>query len=87
MERKKPNVKCFHVFGSKCYIFIDQEQMHKIDPKSDKGIFLGYSINSGTYRVHNNRTKTITGSINVVIYDVPQIKTSDEKEDYLHINE
>ena len=42
----KPTVKYFHVFGSKCYILEDREHKRKIDPKSDEGIFLGYSTNS-----------------------------------------
>ncbi|KAK2453398.1 gag-protease polyprotein [Trifolium repens] len=39
---RKPTVKYFHVFGSKCYILADREQRRKMDPKSDEGIFLGY---------------------------------------------
>lgn len=38
---RKPIVKYFHVFGSKCYIFADREQRRKMDPNSDEGIFLG----------------------------------------------
>ena len=50
---RKPTVKHFHVFGSKCYILADREQRRKLDPKSDEGIFLGYSTNSRAYRVFN----------------------------------
>ena len=46
---RKPNVKYFHVFGSKCYILKDREQRRKMDPKSDEGIFLGYSTNSRAF--------------------------------------
>jgi hypothetical protein len=38
---KKPTVKYFRVFGSKCYILRDRENLRKFDPKSDEGIFLG----------------------------------------------
>src|SRR3954463_2123621 len=41
-----------------------------MDPKSDEGIFLGYSTNSRAYIVFNSRTKTIMESINVVVDDV-----------------
>jgi hypothetical protein len=41
----------------------------KFDPKSDEGIFLGYSTNSRAYRVYNTRTETVMESINVVIDD------------------
>ncbi|MCI00728.1 copia protein, partial [Trifolium medium] len=54
---RKPIVKYFHVFGSKCYILANREQRRKMDPKSDEGRFLGYSTNSRAYRVFNSRTK------------------------------
>jgi hypothetical protein len=38
---KKPTVKYFRTFGSKCYILRDRENLGKFDPKSDEGIFLG----------------------------------------------
>jgi hypothetical protein len=41
--------------------------MGKFDPKSDEGIFLGYSTNSRAYIVYNTITKTMMESINVVI--------------------
>ncbi|GAU28621.1 hypothetical protein TSUD_55650 [Trifolium subterraneum] len=74
---RKPTVKYFHVFGSKCYILVDREQRRKTDPKSDEGIFLGYSTNNKAYRVFNNRTRTMIESINVIIDDSPEVKVSD----------
>ncbi|CAJ2661762.1 unnamed protein product [Trifolium pratense] len=68
-KNRKPTVKYFHVFGSKCYIFADREPRRKLDPKSDEGIFLGYSTNSRAYRVFNSRTRTMMESINVVVDD------------------
>ena len=66
---KKPKVKYFQIFGSKCYILNDRENPVKFDAKSDEGIFLGYSTNSRAYIVYNKRTKTVMESINVVIND------------------
>ena len=68
-REKKPKVKYFRVFGSKCYILNDRENPGKFDAKNDEGIFLGYSTNSRAYRVYNKRTKTVMESINVVIDD------------------
>ena len=45
-REKKPKVKYFRIFGSKCYILNDMENLGKFDAKSDEGIFLGYSTNS-----------------------------------------
>jgi len=64
---RKPTVKYFHIFGSKCYILADREHGRKMDPKSDEGIFLGYSTNSRAYIVFNTRAKDVMESINVVI--------------------
>lgn len=69
LRGKKPTVKYFRTFGSKCYILRDRENLGKFDPKSDEGIFLGYSTNSRAYRVFNKRTETVMESINVVIDD------------------
>ena len=66
---KKPRVKYFRVFGSKCYILNDWENLGKFDAKSDEGIFLGYSTTSWAYRVFNKRTKTVMESISVKIDD------------------
>ena len=66
---KKPKVKYFRVFGSKCYILNDRENVGKFNAKSDEGIFLGYSTISRAYRVFNKRTKMVMESINMVIDD------------------
>ena len=68
-REKKSKVKYFRVFGSKCYILNDRENLGKFDAKSDEGIFLGYSTNSQSYRVYNKCTKIVMESINVVIDD------------------
>jgi hypothetical protein len=66
---KKLTVKYFRTFGSKYYILRDKENLGKFDPKSDEGIFLGYSTDSHAYRVFNKRTETVMKSINVIIED------------------
>jgi hypothetical protein len=62
-------VKYFHIFGSKCYILADREQRRKMDPKSDEGIFLGYSTNNRAYRVFNSKTNVLMESINFIVDD------------------
>ena len=44
---KKPKVKYFRVFGNKCYILNDRENLGKFDAKSDEGIFLGNLLRVG----------------------------------------
>jgi hypothetical protein len=80
-RERKPTVKHFHVFGSKCYILADREQRRKLDPKSDEGIFLGYSTNSRAYRVYNLRTKVVMESFNVVVNDRETEKVENVEHD------
>ena len=62
---KKPKVSYFKVFGSKCFIINTKDNFDKFDPKSDKGIFIGYSNRSKAYRVFNLRTNTIEETMHV----------------------
>jgi hypothetical protein len=81
---KKPTVKYFKTFGSKCYILHDRENLQKFDSKSDEGIFLGYSTNSRAYRVFNKRTETVMESINVVVDDEEDERPSSSEENQLN---
>ncbi|KAJ9557983.1 hypothetical protein OSB04_012597 [Centaurea solstitialis] len=65
IEQRKPNIDYFRVFGCKCYVLNDRDDLGKFDPKSNESIFIGYSHNSKTYRVFNKRTQTILESSNV----------------------
>ena len=47
------------------FILNTKENLENFDPKSDVGIFLGYSNSSKTYRVYNKRTLVVEGSIHV----------------------
>ena len=71
-------MKYFRVFGSKCYILNDRENLGKFDAKSSEWIFLGYSTISQAYRVYNKRTKMVMESINVAIDDTISEKDVDE---------
>jgi hypothetical protein len=81
---KKPTVKYFKTFGSKCYILRDLENLGKFDSKSDEGIFLGYSTNSRAYKIFNKRTETVMESINVVVDDEEDERPSSSEESQLN---
>ena len=55
----------------------NRKYLGKFQAKSDKGIFLGYSLNNRTYRIYNLHTKTIMESINVVVDDIAEILNED----------
>ncbi|GKB91005.1 retrovirus-related pol polyprotein from transposon TNT 1-94, partial [Tanacetum coccineum] len=46
LHGRKPNVEYFHVFGSLCYPINDRDDIGKMKPKANIGIFIGYSETS-----------------------------------------
>ncbi|KAJ9567460.1 hypothetical protein OSB04_003426 [Centaurea solstitialis] len=50
VNKRKPNIKFFRVFGCICYLLNNRDDLGKFDAKSDQSIFIGYSLNSATYR-------------------------------------
>ncbi|KAG8634434.1 hypothetical protein MANES_17G033205v8 [Manihot esculenta] len=63
---RKPRVSYFRVFGCKCFILNNKDNLGKFESKTDEGIFLGYSISSKSYRVFNKRTLIVKESMHVV---------------------
>jgi hypothetical protein len=68
-NNRKPNIRYFKVFGCKCFVLNDKDNLGKFDAKSGEGIFLGYSSNSKAYRVFNKRTMVVDESMHVVFYE------------------
>ncbi|GJV60373.1 retrovirus-related pol polyprotein from transposon TNT 1-94 [Tanacetum coccineum] len=62
---RKPNVEYFHVFGSLCYPTNDRDDLGKMKPKADIGVFIGYSETSRGFRIYNRHTKRIMETIHV----------------------
>ncbi|GKE03242.1 retrovirus-related pol polyprotein from transposon TNT 1-94 [Tanacetum coccineum] len=65
LRGRKPNVEYFHVFGSLCYPTNDRDDLGKMKPKADIGVFIGYSETSRGFRIYNRRTKKIMETIHV----------------------
>ncbi|GKA64554.1 retrovirus-related pol polyprotein from transposon TNT 1-94 [Tanacetum coccineum] len=65
LHGRKPNVKYFHSFGSLCYPTNDQEDIGKMKPKADIGIFIGYLETSRGFQIYNHQTKKIMETIHV----------------------
>lgn len=80
-----PSVKHFKIFGSKCYIKNNDEQLGKLEPRADEGILLGYSPHNKAYKCYNKRLGRIVDSIDVVINEegnIPmQVNYENIKED------
>nr|GFA73671.1 hypothetical protein [Tanacetum cinerariifolium] len=50
------NIKFFRVFGCRCYLLNDFEDVGKLKAKWDIGVFVGYSKESAAFRIYNKRT-------------------------------
>ena len=68
------SVKYFKVFGSKCYIKRNEDDLGKFVSRTNEGIFLGYSSSKKAYRCFNKRLHKILESAYVRIYDIKQGK-------------
>nr|GFB85801.1 hypothetical protein [Tanacetum cinerariifolium] len=65
MNKRKPNIKFFRVFGCRCYLLNDYEDVGKLKAKGDIRVFVGYSKESAAFRIYNKRTRKIHESANV----------------------
>ncbi|GJR27963.1 retrovirus-related pol polyprotein from transposon TNT 1-94 [Tanacetum coccineum] len=58
-------VDYFHVFSILCYPINDCDDLGKMKPKVDIGVFIGYSETSRGFRIYIRRTKKIMETIHV----------------------
>nr|GEY95864.1 hypothetical protein [Tanacetum cinerariifolium] len=65
INKRKPYIKFFCVFGCRCYLLNDYEDVGKLKAKGDIGVFVGYSKESAAFRIYNKRTRKIHESVNV----------------------
>nr|GEX91977.1 hypothetical protein [Tanacetum cinerariifolium] len=63
LNSKLPNLLFFHVFGALCYPTNDNENLGKLQPKADIGIFIGYAPSKKAFRIYNRRTRRIVETI------------------------
>ncbi|GJY06492.1 retrovirus-related pol polyprotein from transposon TNT 1-94 [Tanacetum coccineum] len=65
LHDKPPDLSFFHVFGALCYLKNDSENLGKLQPKADIGIFIGYAPTKKAFRIYNRRTRQIIETIHV----------------------
>ena len=61
----KPNVEHLRVFGCTAYVLIPDEKRRKLDPKSMKGVFVGYPEGSKGYKIFIPETRRMIRSRDV----------------------
>ncbi|GKB14867.1 retrovirus-related pol polyprotein from transposon TNT 1-94 [Tanacetum coccineum] len=65
LHDKPPDLSYLHVFGALCYLINDSENLGKLQPKADIGIFIGYAPTKKAFRIYNRRTRRIIETIHV----------------------
>ncbi|GJT11190.1 retrovirus-related pol polyprotein from transposon TNT 1-94 [Tanacetum coccineum] len=65
LHDKPPDLSFFHVFDALSYPTNDNENLGKLQPKADIGIFIGYAPTKKAFRFYNRRTRRITETIHV----------------------
>nr|GFA84197.1 retrovirus-related Pol polyprotein from transposon TNT 1-94 [Tanacetum cinerariifolium] len=73
INKRKPNIKFFRVFGCRCYLLNDYEDVGKPKAKGDIGVFVGYSKESAAFRIYNKRTRKIHESVNVNFDEISEM--------------
>nr|GEZ03280.1 integrase, catalytic region, zinc finger, CCHC-type, peptidase aspartic, catalytic [Tanacetum cinerariifolium] len=65
LHSKLPDLSFFYVFGALYYPTNDSENLSKLQPKADIGIFIGYASTKKAFRIYNQRTRKIMETIHV----------------------
>ncbi|GJT64549.1 putative ribonuclease H-like domain-containing protein [Tanacetum coccineum] len=65
LHDQKPDLSYLYVFGALCYPINDGEDLGKLKPKADIGIFVGYALAKKAFRIYNKRTQMIIETIHV----------------------
>jgi hypothetical protein len=74
--RVKPEVIHLRIFSNQVYVHIPSEKRTKLEPSSEKGIFVGHSETSKAYRVYIPRQRKIAVSRDVIFKEGGTFKRS-----------
>ncbi len=69
----KPSVQNMNIFGTVCYAYVTEKK--KLDPRSEKGLFLGYDKYSPAYFIYFPETKQIK-KVRRVVFTSDFLQTS-----------
>nr|GEY77584.1 copia protein [Tanacetum cinerariifolium] len=65
LHNKLPDLSFLYVFGALYYPTNDSENLGKLQPKADIGIFISYAPTKKAFRIYNRRTRRIVETIHV----------------------
>jgi hypothetical protein len=75
-----PSMRHLRVFGSTCYALIPKEQRSKLDARSQKCIFLGYSNTTKGYRLYDETNKKFILSRDVIFLESSKKEETVERQ-------
>nr|GEZ78841.1 hypothetical protein [Tanacetum cinerariifolium] len=65
LHNKLHDLSFLYVFSALCYPTNDSENLGKLQPKADIGIFIGYAPTKKAFRIYNRRIRRIVETIHV----------------------
>lgn len=66
-------------FGCECYVLIEEHKRKKTVKKSEKGIFVGYNLDSSSYRIYVSSINDVKSSEEVIFQEEVAMKGSEVK--------
>ncbi|GJT29408.1 retrovirus-related pol polyprotein from transposon TNT 1-94 [Tanacetum coccineum] len=70
LHDKLLDLSFFYVFGALCYPTNDSENLGKLQPKDDIGIFIGYAPTKKAFRIYNRHTRRVIKTIHVDFHEL-----------------
>lgn len=77
---RKPNLSKMWIFGTECYAY--KHDTKKLDPRCERGIFVGYSKKSPSYLVYNPLTEKVSKQRLVKLIKKGRIEQQTQTDDY-----
>lgn len=72
--KKKPSVSHLRIFGSKCFVHIDDSKRKKMEPKAKEGVFTGYGSSDKIYRIWDESRNSVDIVTNVKFDEQVSVK-------------
>jgi len=74
---RRPNVAGFRVWGSRAWAHKPKKQQRKLEPRTDVGHFVGYTVGGKAYRILEDETNQVFERRDVLMEENPaQVETS-----------
>jgi len=74
---RRPNVAGFRVWGSRAWALKPKKQQRKLEPRTEVGRFVGYTVGGKAYRILENETNQVFERRDVLMEENPaKVETS-----------